>query len=259
MSMVGRCSKLPQTIKAQDLGQPDVRFATFLGDVRNGAWNEGGKVRISPNGEAGLGIATRAESLDRRMEFAKNLREARTSVVGVQSAGIRKKPNLGLPELFLLGANVGGWSSECDTIGGDSQYREHFWLIAAELATEGASAALKFFLREFIRANSRSSDHVGNAVAQPEKLGIFTWVEDARGESTVVESGPEPVSRTGEVVPRPGCVESRIDATKQDIQVVIDDVRDLPIDGCQEFLATWQFPFFSGFPVMSTQGAGNSI
>ena len=187
------------------------------------------------------------------MQFAKDFRQTGACVMGVQAAGIGEQPDLGLPELFFLGTDIDVWPTKRDAIGGDTENREHFGLVSTDLPSEGAAAALEFFLGEFIGSHGRSSDHVRDAVAQLEEFGVFTRLEDAGGKAAIVQGGPKSVSWAGEVVSRPGRVESRVDATEQDIQVVIDDIRDFPIDGGQEFLAAWQFSF------SSSQQADNSI
>lgn len=106
--------------------------------------------------------------------------------MGVQAAGVGEQPDLGLPELFFLGTDIGVWSTKRDAVGGDTENREHFGLVSTELPPEGAAAPLEFFLGEFIGSHGRSSDHVRDAIAQLEKFGIFIWLKEARGKTAIV-------------------------------------------------------------------------
>jgi hypothetical protein len=79
------------------------------------------------------------------------------------------------------------------------------------------------------------------AASKIEKEGFFKGREEARGEPTAVESGPEAVPGAAEVMTDGGSVEAGIDADEEDDEVFGGEIRDSLVVRGEEL-------GFGGFP-----------
>src|SRR3954471_8868182 len=78
--------------------------------------------------------------------------------------------------------------------------------------------------RKLAGADSRSL-HCGRQTASILKnRAVVCRLNQVWGEPSQVKDTPESVIRAGEMMPRPGCAQRRIDPTKRHIQVLAEQV-----------------------------------
>jgi len=96
--------------------------------------------------------------------------------------------------------------------------------IAPHLGRQSSAAVGEFCHSQFRRTGGAPGDEVRDATPELQQCPLLRRYELAIGETYAVKGGPESISGTREVVAG-GCgIQTRIDATEQDLQVRSDDV-----------------------------------
>jgi hypothetical protein len=110
--------------------------------------------------------------------------------------------------------------------------------VALYFGGQSASPGDEFFRRELVRGRGSAVDEICDAVAVAQQLALLRRMQLPRSESAAVQRRPETVSRSCEVMPGRGGVETGVDSNEQYLEPRRDDVPDAPARRGRDFLLT---------------------
>lgn len=174
-------------------------------------------------------------------KVSEKLREFGGLVMGIEAAGVGKNPSVAAAEAGLLEADLGVFDSGDDAVDADADEGDDGGTPAFDFGFETPAPGAKFLVGEFIGAGGGTLDDIGDAKFEVEKKGFFKGGKEAWCEAAAVKGGPETVSQSAEVMADGGRVEARVDANKENDEVLGGEIRD-------EFVVRSEQLGFGGFP-----------